>query len=115
MSGDYPVSYYYYSGCPAPVNGMLEAGKTGAVLGLCGGAAASLHRLRRDEVSRQEAAMATLRAGAASGLAAAAASLVASQFRSPALSLAATVAAGTAVMYAITARDHTAQESSHES
>ena len=114
MSGYYPVSYYH-SGYPAPANGMLEAGKTGAVVGLCGAAAANLHRLRQDQVSRQEAAMATLRTSAASGLAAAAASVAASQFRSPALSLAATVAAGTAVMYAMTARDNTPQEPSHES
>lgn len=114
MSGDYPVSYYH-AGYPAPANALLEAGRTGAVVGLCGAAAANLHRLRQDQVSRQEAAMASLRTGAASGLAAAAASLAASRFRSPALSLAATVAAGTAVMYVMTARDHTAQEASHES
>ena len=82
-------------------NSYLELGKFGAVVGLCGAGAANLRRLQADELSRGEALFDTLRTGVAAGLATATAGLVANQFRSPSLSLLATLATGTAVMYVL--------------
>ena len=81
----------------------LELGKLGAVVGLCGSGAANLHRLQAGTVDQRGAALDTLRGGAFAGLATAAAALVAANFRSELLSLAATLATGTAVAYALTA------------
>lgn len=82
-------------------NPYLETGKIGAVVGLCGAGAVNLGRVRRDEVGQAEAVVDTLRVGFVSGLATATATLVANQFRSPALSLLATLVTGTAVMYVL--------------
>lgn len=86
-----------------PTDTSLEMGKVGAVVGLCGAGAVNLRRLRQGQITATDAAVDTLRAGMASGLATAAAMLVANQFRSPALALLATVATGTAVMYSLNA------------
>lgn len=104
----------YYAPMPyAPANhypsgdltaAALQMGKVGAVVGLCGGAAAALHRLRAGEIEPTAAALVALRAGVAAGVATAAATLVASQFRGSVLPLAATLLTGTAVMYAIADR-----------
>ena len=80
-------------------NNLMELGKLGAVVGLCGAGASSLHRLRRAEISGGEALVDTLKTGVATGVATAAAALIAGQFRSSSLSLMATLATGTAVMY----------------
>ncbi len=77
----------------------LELGKLGATVGLCGAAAANLHKLRNEQVTGGEAIIDSLRTGAAAGLATAAAGYIANQFRSPTTSLAATLIAGTAFMY----------------
>jgi hypothetical protein len=77
--------------------------KLGTLIGLTGAGALNLHRYQQGELVPSEAALNTLRAGVASGLATAAASLVASQFRSPTLAIAATLVTGTAAMYALNA------------
>lgn len=97
--------YRYPSAYPAHASQAgtpLAMGKVGAVVGVCGAGAANLHRLQKHEVSGGDAVVDTLRAGLISGLAAASATYVAGQFRSPAMSLLATVATGTAVAYALT-------------
>jgi hypothetical protein len=98
----YPIVHYGQMARPT-ANPYLEMGKIGAVVGLCGAGAANLRRLQREEVTRAEAAVDTLRTAVASGLATAAATLVAGQLRSSVLSLLASVATGTAVMYALNA------------
>lgn len=95
-----PAAHQRQSNVPN-TNSFLELGKLGAVVGLCGAGAANLRRLQADEVSRGEALFDTLRTGVAAGLATATAGLVANQFRSPTLSLLATLVAGTAVMYVL--------------
>ena len=101
MSGYVPQSRYRQPLSPPAAN-LVEHGKFGAVVGLCGAAAHNLRRLRRDEIEPAKALADTLRVGVASGLATATAGLVASAFRpSSVLALAATLATGTAVMYAL--------------
>lgn len=82
-------------------NNYLELGKFGAVVGLCGAGAANLRRLQAEQVTPGEALFDTLRTGVAAGLATATARFVADRFRSSALSLAATLVTGTAVMYTL--------------
>jgi hypothetical protein len=82
----YPYSY--------PSGGTyVELGKLGAIVGL-------------------EALVGTFKTGVASGIATATASLAGSQFRSSLLSWVATLATGTAVMYALNLES---QEKAHES
>lgn len=101
MSRHYPLPRYGESPSPTTAR-LLEFGKFGAVVGLCGAGARNLQRLRRDEIEAGRALADTLRVGVASGLATATAGLVASVFRSSSLlALAATLATGTAVMYAL--------------
>lgn len=84
---------------------LIELGRLGAVVGLCGAGAHNLRRLRREEIEPAAAVADTLRVGVASGLATAAAGWVASAFRPASLlALAATLATGTAVMYALDQR-----------
>ena len=80
-------------------NNLVELGKLGAIVGLCGAGATNLHRIRREEISGGEALVDTLKTGVAAGVATATAGLVARQFSSSPLSLVATLATGTAVMY----------------
>ena len=85
------------------MNLLMNAAKTGAVVGATGAAAMNLHRMRNDGMSWQEAATNTVKAGFTAGVATAAATAVGRMFvRNPTLSLAATLAAGTAVMYVLT-------------
>lgn len=91
----------YHSGVPYNTSALFEMAKLGTVIGLTGAGAANLHRLQQGEVDAGDAALSTLRTGVASGIATAAATLVASQFRSPTLALAATLVTGTATMYAL--------------
>ncbi len=85
------------------MNLLMNAAKTGAVVGVTGAAAMNLHRMRNDGLSWQAAATNTVKAGFTAGVATAAATAVGRMFvRHPALSLAATLAAGTAVMYVLT-------------
>ncbi|WP_462322491.1 hypothetical protein [Halochromatium sp.] len=90
-----------YTMTPYNPSALFQMAKLGTVIGLTGAGAANLHRLQHGEVSSSEAALNTLRTGVASGVATAAATLVASQFRSPTLALAATLVTGTATMYAL--------------
>lgn len=103
------MNRYYlepYGPMPRPTTSpCVQMGKLGAVVGLCGAGAANLRRLQHAELGRTEAVVDTLRTGVASGLATASAALVAGQFRSPVLSLLATLATGTAVMYVLSAED----------
>lgn len=89
----------------------LEAGKFGAVVGLCGAAAANIRALQAERIGTSEALANTLRAGVTAGLATAAASYVASRFSGSLTSLAATVATGTLAMYLLTAEDPSATPS----
>lgn len=82
-------------------NDLMALGKLGTVIGLCGAGAASLRRLQADQITGAEALFHALCTGVAAGLATATAGLVASQFRSPLVSLFATVATGTAMMYVL--------------
>ena len=82
-------------------NRYLELGKFGAIVGFCGSSATNLRRVQRDEITGSEALFDSLRTGVAAGLATATASFVANQFRSSFLSMAATLATGTAVMYVL--------------
>lgn len=106
-----PAAYPYHHShttryAPVPAIGTLwEAGRFGAVVGLCGAGAVNLRRVQADALGRREAAIDTLRTGVAAGVATAGATLVASQFRGSVLPLLATLATGTALMYAFTARD----------
>ncbi len=84
---------------------LLQAAKTGAIVGATGAAAVNLHKLRADQTDLPSALKQTAKAGIAAGAATAAATAVGRLFvRHPTLSLLATVATGTAVMYALTAR-----------
>jgi len=92
----------YNQQAQAMPSGLVEMGKLGAIVGICGAGAHNLKRLRREEIEPSNALADTLRVGVASGLATATAALVAGAFRpSPLLSLVATLATGTAVMYAL--------------
>jgi hypothetical protein len=106
-STSYATSYPYRSVPMSQSQGAfgpaLALGKIGLVVGLCGAGAANLHRLQAGTVDQRGALLDTLRGGAVAGVATAAAALVASNFRSDLLSLAATLATGTAVAYALTA------------
>jgi hypothetical protein len=82
-------------------NNYLELGKFGAIVGFCGASAANLRRVQGKEISGSEALLDSLRTGVAAGLATATAGYVANQFRGSLLSFAATLATGTAVMYAL--------------
>lgn len=101
MIRDYPLSSYRHPISATTAN-LLELGKLGTLVGLCGAGANNLRRLRREDIEPAKALADTLRVGVASGLATATAGLVASAFRpSPLLALAATLVTGTAVMYAL--------------
>ncbi|MGD2118105.1 MAG: hypothetical protein PVG66_07090 [Chromatiales bacterium] len=81
---------------------LLNAAKTGAVIGASGAAAVNLHRMRRDEIEWQQALRNTVAAGFTVGVATSAAAAVGRMVGSnPWLSLAATLATGTAVMYVL--------------
>jgi len=99
------MNYYYpgpYTGQQgSPERGYYEMARIGAVAGLCGTGARNLYRLRNAEISRSDAVFDTLRGSATAGLAAGAASLVATQFRSPVASFLAGIATGTAVVYGL--------------
>lgn len=96
----YPVSC---NSTPYSPSAAFQMAKLGTLIGLTGAGAMNLHRYQQGELAPSEAALNTLRAGVASGLATAAATLVASQFRSPTLAIAATLVTGTAAMYALNA------------
>lgn len=100
-------------GTPYSPNGLFEMAKLGTIIGLTGAGAANLHRLRQGEVEAGEATLNTLRAGVASGVATAAATLVASQFRNAPLALAATLVTGTATMYALNPAGPSRREAEH--
>ena len=96
-------AYDAYGRAIGPLGNVIEMAKFGAVVGLCGAGAASLHRLQAGEVDRRGALLDTLRGGAVAGVATAAATLVSARISNGWLSLAATLATGTAVAYALTA------------
>lgn len=84
-----------------PQRSPYEMARIGAVAGLCGAGARNIYRLRNDEIDPAQAVINTLKASATSGLAAGAASVVSSQFRTPLVSVLAGIAAGTAVIYGL--------------
>lgn len=82
---------------------LLEATRTGMIVGGAGAAALNLHRMRDQGVGWQDALGSTLKTSLKAGAATAAASAVGRLFAGhPALAVAATLATGTAVMYALT-------------
>lgn len=82
------------------LNLLLNAAKTGAIIGGSGAAAMQLHRYHREGIAWQEAATGTLKGALQVGVAATAATAVGRMFgNNTALSLAATLLTGTAVMY----------------
>lgn len=94
------------------MNLLLNAARTGALIGATGAAALNLHRLRNQETNWQQAAVQTAKVGLTAGVATAAATAVGRMFvRYPALSMAATFATGTAVMYVLTEQH---KEAGHE-
>lgn len=87
------------------MNLLLNAARTGAVVGATGAAAVNLHRMRNAGIGWQEALTNTVKVGFTAGVATAAAAAVGQMFgRHPVLSLAASLATGTAVMYVLTDR-----------
>jgi hypothetical protein len=76
-------------------------GVVGAVIGSASAAAANLKRVRRNQLSTEEAIQKTLKTGVSSGLATAAAGAVAGMFgpQRSVLTLVAMFATGAAVMY----------------
>lgn len=100
MNSYYPVTPYRQP-LPSTSANYVEMGRIGAIVGLCGAGAINIRRMQQDGARSTDAIVDTLKVGVASGLATAAATLVANQFRNSSLSLLATLAAGTAVMYAL--------------
>jgi hypothetical protein len=85
------------------LNWLLDAARTGMIVGGAGAAAVNLHRMRDHDMRWQEALGSTIKTSLKAGAATAAASAVGRLFAGhPALAVAATVATGTAVMYALT-------------
>lgn len=81
---------------------LLSAAKNGAIIGGVGAAAINLHHMRNDGMDWKQAAANTVRSSFNAGVATAGASAVGRMFvRQPALSLAATLIAGTAMMYVL--------------
>lgn len=96
---------------------LLKAAKTGAVVGATGAAAINLHRMRRNEIDLQAALSDTVKAGFNTAVATGAATAVGRMMGGNSwLNLAATLVAGTAVMYALTERSERAEteEKVHE-
>lgn len=98
----------YTPGAPAThrhqeLHWLLEAARTGMIVGGAGAAALNLHRMRDHGMGWQAAIGSTLKTSLKAGSATAAASAVGRMFAgNPALAVIATVATGTAVMYALT-------------
>ncbi|HSM28154.1 MAG TPA: hypothetical protein VK855_08640 [Thioalkalivibrio sp.] len=84
---------------------LLDAGKTGAMVGTAGAAAMNLHRMQREGISWQAALRSTAQAGLYAGIATAAATAVGRMTgHNPILTAVATLTTGAAVMYALTTR-----------
>jgi hypothetical protein len=84
---------------------LLDAGKTGAMVGTAGAAAMNLHRMQREGISWQAALRSTAQAGLYAGIATAAATAVGRMTgHNPILTAVATLTTGAAVMYALTSR-----------
>lgn len=90
----------YYAPAPMMTSQLLDAAKTGMMIGGAGTAAMQIYRYQQQQVTLQEAVTETVRGGVYTGLAASAAVAAGSMFKqNKPLSLAASVLAGTAVMY----------------
>jgi hypothetical protein len=102
MSDHHYAAQYpgYASGYDTYYPLVMGAARFGAVVGASGAAAHNLQRMRNEGLTWQQAAADTARVGVLTGAATAAAAAAGSVFhRHPWLSLAATLATGTAVMY----------------
>ena len=85
------------------VSWLLEATRTGMIVGGAGAAALNLHRMRDHGMGWQEALGTTLKTSLKAVTATAAASAIGRMFAgNPAFAVVATLATGTAVMYALT-------------
>lgn len=85
------------------LNVLLDAARTGMIVGGAGAAALNLHRMRDHGMGWQEALGSTLKTSLKAGAATVAATAVGRMFPgNPALAIAATLATGTAVMFALT-------------
>lgn len=84
------------------LNMLLNAAKTGAIVGSAGAAAANVYRIRQQEIKWRQALANTVKAGFSAGVATATATAVGRLFApNTVLSLTATLMTGTAVMYAL--------------
>lgn len=106
MNAYYPMNTYPAQAAGTPqqqdLRMLMDAAKTGAIVGTTGAAAVNLHRLRQQEIAWQEALSNTVKIGFNTGVATAAATAVGRMFTpNSVLSLAATVITGTAVMYVL--------------
>jgi hypothetical protein len=84
-----------------PPHNPYEMARIGAIAGLCGAGARNIYRVRKGEIDRAEAVVNTAKLAAVSGLAAGAAAMVSTQFRTPLISALAGIATGTAVVYGL--------------
>lgn len=79
---------------------VYDAAKTGMLIGGTGTAALQIYRYQKQQITWQEAVTETVKGSVQTGLAASAATIAGSIFnQNRALSLTASIAAGTAVMY----------------
>lgn len=84
---------------------LLDAGKTGAMVGTAGAAAMNLHRMQREGIPWQTALRSTAQAGLYAGIATAATTAVGRMAgHNPILTAVASLTTGAAVMYALTTR-----------
>jgi hypothetical protein len=98
MQPNVPQNPYFH---PADINVLLDAAKTGAMVGAAGAGAVQLHRYQQEGISWQEAYRGTVKGALQVGIATTAATAVGRMFDNKALSLLATLATGTAVMYVL--------------
>lgn len=104
MQAMYPYAQYPATLQPQQELGrLLDAARTGMIVGGAGAAALNLHRMRDHGIDWQEALGNTAKTSLEAGIATAAATSVGRLFSGhPLLAVAATLATGTAVMYALT-------------
>lgn len=101
FAGPYPPGSVH----PTDWQVLVDAAKTGAIVGTAGAAALNLHRMQREGISWQAALRGTAEAGLYAGIATAVATAVGRMAGpNPLLTLAATLTTGTALMYALTRR-----------
>lgn len=105
LTGHPMAGHPHTSAYPSEWQTLIEAGKTGAMVGTAGAVAMNLHRMQRDGISWQTALRSTAQAGLYAGLATAAATAVGRMAgHNPLLTAVVSLTTGAAVMYALTNR-----------